>query len=342
MKDHAGGLKLLGTIPKDVKPIVQEQLRGQFLDGLGDVDGAFAAFSEMNRLFREDPSNPVERGRIYRDELRSDDERVGFAWFSSWHDLPPPDDGRMSPVFLVGFPRSGTTLLDTMLMGHAGVEVMEEKPPLRKVELQAGGLDALVGMTVEQRNAFRTAYFDEAARWAELRSDSLLVDKSPLHMNKVPLIRRLFPDARFILALRHPCDCVLSCFITPFRLNNAMASFVDLDTSAEFYDLSFSHWKHCTDVIPMPVHSVRYEDVVEDAEGQLRALLNFLDLEWSDNVLDHERTARSRGLISTASYAQVTEGLYTRAKGRWEKYRAHMAPVLPVLKPWAEYFRYEV
>jgi hypothetical protein len=92
--------------------------------------------------------------------------------------------------------------------------------------------------------------------------------------------------------------------------------------------------------MPLAVHPVRYEDVVDDPEGQLRPLLTFLGLEWQPEVVDHRSTARARGLISTASYAQVTEGLYRRAAGRWERYRAHLEPVLPVLQRWANRLGY--
>lgn len=190
--------------------------------------------------------------------------------------------------------------------------------------------------------ALREDYFAAVGRCVELRADALLVDKSPLHMNKVPLIHRLFPDARFILALRHPCDAVLSCFMTAFRLNDAMASFLDLETTAEFYDLSFGHWQNCTSLMPVAVHAVRYEDVVEDSEAELRRVLAYLGLEWQPSVINHVQTARARGLITTASYAQVTERLYRRASGRWERYRPHLEPVLPVLAPWAETFGYRV
>jgi hypothetical protein len=161
-------------------------------------------------------------------------------------------------------------------------------------------------------------------------------------MNKVPLIRRLFPEARIILALRHPCDVVLSCFMTAFRLNDAMANFLDLDTAAEFYDLSFGYWTNCTSIMPVSVHTIRYEDVVDDTEGQLRGLLDYLGLAWNESVLDHAGTARSRGVITTASYAQVTEGIYRRASGRWQRYRHQLEPVLPLLAPWAEKFGYEM
>lgn len=339
-RDFAAGLEELDRAPPDIEPIRQAQLRGEFQDRLGNSDDAFAAFSEMNRLFRLDPSDPVRRGKSVRDGLASDLATVDADWAGSWRSIEV--ELHRPPLFLVGFPRSGTTLLDTMLMGHPSIQVLEERPPLRFVEDALGGIDRLPDLTSAEASALRRRYFDEVRKHVDLRPDALLVDKSPLHMNKVPLIRRLFPESKFILALRHPCDVVLSCFITSFRLNDSMSSFVDLGTTAEFYDLSFAYWTRCIEVLPMDVATVRYEDVVEDAEGELRRLLSFMDLEWQPSALDHATTARTRGLISTASYAQVTEKIYSRASGRWQRYRGHLESVLPRLEPWVLRFGYSL
>ncbi len=161
-------------------------------------------------------------------------------------------------------------------------------------------------------------------------------------MNAVPLIRRLFPDARIILALRHPCDVVLSCYVTNFRLNDGMSNFVKLDTAAELYDISFAYLERVQQLMPTPTHRVVYENVVADRDRELRALFDFLGLDWHDAVLDHETTARGRGRIKTASYAQVVEPIYNRSAGRWRNYRKHLDPILPILRPWAEKFGYEI
>ena len=335
------GLAALREVPADLKAILRAQLEGQFRDRLGDAEGAFAAFSEMNRLFKLDPSQPERRAEAYRAALRMDKETVTPAWFAAWKRASPPDC-RAAPAFLVGFPRSGTTLLDTMLMGHPDAQVLEERPPLKLVEDKLGGIAKLPHLSCDAIEALRGAYFDAVARDIDLRDGSLLVDKSPLHMNQLPLIHRLWPDARIVLALRHPCDVVLSCFMTAFRLNDAMANFIDLNAAADFYDLSFAHWRNCAAIMPVQVHTVRYEDLVADGETEMRRLVDFLGLEWDASVMEHQITARSRGLISTASYAQVTEGVYRRAAGRWERYRRHLQPVLPMLKPWAEHHGYAV
>jgi tetratricopeptide (TPR) repeat protein len=333
------GLETLQQVPETVEPVRRAQLAGQFHDRLDHVEDAFAAFSEMNRQQSLDPTDPVLRAAEYRSALRADRELVKDDWFANWSPAKA-QDAFQPPAFLVGFPRSGTTLLDTMLMGHPDVQVMEERPPLTRVEQELGGIRHLAELNDKDVTSLRALYFEEADKWVERRPDALLVDKFPLHLNKVPIIHRLFPDARFILALRHPCDVVLSCFITNFRLNNAMANFIDLGITAEVYDLSFGFWEQCRRIMPIDVHSVSYERMVEESEAELRPLFDYLGLDWRDEVLDHRQTASERGMISTASYAQVTEPIYKRAAGRWTRYRAQLEPVLPTLKPWVEKLGY--
>jgi hypothetical protein len=150
---------------------------------------------------------------------------------------------RPAPIFLLGFPRSGTTLLDTMLMAEPRVRVLEEASIIADIEAELGGVAALSGLSADQIEAARARYFDRAGQLAELSDDSIVLDKHPMHLRHAPTIHRLFPESRFILALRHPCDVVLSCWLTNFRLNNAMASFLDLDDAAELYDAAFDQWK---------------------------------------------------------------------------------------------------
>jgi tetratricopeptide (TPR) repeat protein len=340
-KDFEAGLAALAEVPADLEPIRQVHLRGQFLDGLGKASEAFTAFSEMNALHKEDPSDPVARARDYRVRLAGEHATVSSAWFAGWEERQK-DMSRHSPIFLVGFPRSGTTLLDTFLMGHPEVQVMEERPPLNLVNQSLGDMFNLAALSQDELDDLREQYYSEAANWIDLSAGGLIVDKSPLHMNKIPLAHRLFPNAKFVLALRHPCDVVLSCFITNFRLNNPMSNFIDIETAAEFYDLSFKHWEKCRSIFPINVHSVSYEEMVTDKEAQLRHLFDFLELDWHPGVLDHQKTAADRGVISTASYAQVTEKIYTRAAGRWTKYRAQLEPILPVLEPWVQKYGYSL
>lgn len=316
-------------------------LRGVMLDRLGRQDEAFAAFTAMNDHWKTDPTRPQERARLYREMIVTCTEKISPAWLNSWTPFTTAL-ARPTPVFLVGFPRSGTTLLDTMLMAAPNTVVLEEEPFIAKIERDLGGFEALPHLSTTQLQEARDRYFEEVRNLGPLSDDALVVDKQPLHLNKVPAIKRLFPDARFILALRHPCDVLLSCFITNFRANHGMANFLDLTDAAELYDSTFAYWEKSIALFDAPVHTVVYERLVEDKTRELRPLFKWLNLPWPGDDHDHRTAARARGPVSTASYAQVTEPIYTRAAGRWQRYAHHLAPIYPIVQPWVERFGYSL
>ncbi|WP_404336597.1 sulfotransferase [Sphingomonas sp. MMS12-HWE2-04] len=334
------GLACLEQVPPEIEPERTAQLRATLLDRLGRSDEAFGWFEETAKRHAANPSEPLARAGELRAELCGELVKMTPAWAASW--TPAPASEHPAPVFLVGFPRSGTTLLDTILMGHPDAVVLEEKPPLNLVDEAIGGLDALATMDAGAIAGARARYFEEVAKLTSLAPGQLLIDKSPLFLHKVPLIQRLFPEARFILALRHPCDVLLSCFMSNFRLNRAMSNFLRLEDAAELYDLSFRHWERANALFALPSRRIVYERLIEDVEAEVRPLFDWLGLDWHPQALDHTATAKARGLITTASYSQVTEPIYKRAAGRWHRYRTHLEPVLPVLAPWVEKFGYSL
>jgi tetratricopeptide (TPR) repeat protein len=339
-KRYAEGLEELLKVPDELETARRQHLLGQLLEGTGAYDEAFAAFERMNAISRADPSQPEQRGAAYRELVRGQRDALTPAWVDSWRSAEV--DMRPSPVFLVGFPRSGTTLLDTILLSHPSCEILEEEPALLNAGNKIGGFEGIADASTDKLKQARDAYFETAKTLTPLSPGNLLIDKNPLAMNSVPMIRRLFPDSRIILAVRHPCDVVLSCFVTNFKPNNGMVSYLQIETAAELYDLSFSYFERASELLKPPVHTVIYESIVADRSRELRPLFEFLGLPWDERVLDHQSTARSRGHIKTASYAQVVEPIYTRSSGRWLNYRKHLEPVLPVLRPWAKKFGYEI
>jgi len=316
-------------------------LRGTVLDRLGKYDEAFATFSEMNRHWQADPTRPRERAREYRESICQAEELLSREWIDGWSDGPSPDP-RRSPVFLVGFPRSGTTLLDTMLMSDPSVLVLEEQPFLVEAEQSLGGVAALPAAESQAIEAARDAYFARIEAMSGPIGQRLVIDKHPMHLNKVAIARRLFPDARFILALRHPADVLLSCYITNFRINNAMANFLDLEDAAALYELTFRHWEKARALLDIPVHEVVYERLVIDSARELKPLFEWLDLAWPDQGVDHQDAARRRGAVRTASYAQVVEPIYARSSGRWARYTPYLSPALKALSPWIDQFGYSL
>ena len=136
--------------------------------------------------------------------------------------------------------------------------------------------------------AAREVYFRVAAELTPLDPGKRPSRQEPADLNSLPLVHRLFPDAKIILALRHPCDAVFSCFASNFKLNDGMSSFLHLDTAGDLYDISFSYFEKARELFDLPVHAVKYENIVEDRERELKALIAFLGLDWSEQVLDHE------------------------------------------------------
>ena len=339
-KRYEEGLAALDGVPDGVESVVRWHLAGEMLEALGRYDEAFAAFEAMNRAHAMNESEPERRAAELREKLWDQLERTTAEWHNGWTAGPDASE-RPAPVFLLGFPRSGTTLLDTILMGHPDVAVLEEQPLLQSVGLGLSGFDALADLDAAEVSKRQRKYFELAADRVALGDKTLLIDKSPLHLQRVPQIMRLFPDARFILALRHPADAVFGCFKASFRLNNSMSNFLSLETAAEFYDLTFQMWERALGLFSPEVHTVRYEEMVQDPAAVLRPIVEALGLPWDDRILDHQKTAQDRGLVATASYAQVTEPIYRHAAGRWRHYEKHLAPILPVLEPWIEKFGYE-
>lgn len=340
--DHEGAFTLVNGLQAGaVDESTLAQLRGQLLDKLGRIDEAYYAFEDMNRAAANTPLGLGIDRSTYQRAIDRLNARTTIEWVKSWRDAGAIA-ANQSPVFLIGFPRSGTTLLDTILMGHSDTQVYEEVPVLENLSASIGGLDRIATLGTAEITDLRNRYFAELGKHAAIQPGKMVIDKNPLSMIRMPLIHRLFPDAKIIFAMRHPCDVVLSCYMQNFKPTEAMSSFLDLANASRTYDRIFAYWEHCCEVLPLNVHMLRYEDMVADVESEMRSLFDFLGLEWQASVLDHQKTAKERGYIRTPSYAQVTEKIYSSASGRWQRYRQYMNEVLPILRPWADRFGYSV
>lgn len=319
---------------------------GDLFDRLDDTSQAMTAFQESNRLIDlyERPTGVNKNDYLARVKMLTD-----FFTAFDGNDWPPlvPMDDHADPIFLVGFPRSGTTLLDVILRGHPNIATLEEYPLISTAVTALHECDdrepqAIRTMTAEDMHRIRAAYFNERTRHLadDERQKPVIIDKLPLNLIEAGFIQRIFPNAKFILALRHPCDSVLSCYMHTFKLNSAMANFLTLEDAAKLYDQAFSLWELYRQALPLSVFTVRYEDVVADLDNTVRPLISFLNLEWHDGVLDHTGTAR-KSRIDTPSYNQVIEPIYKRADGRWTKYEPSFDAVMPNLSPWIEKHGYK-
>ena len=331
-------LHLARAAPISTNVGTRAQLIGQCLDRLGDPAGAFEAFDQMNREDARTGSEVESKARQTRNELAEQRSLLTREWVESWTDAPAAE---RDPSFLVGFPRSGTTLLDTLLMGHPDVAVAEEEPMLLSVGKLLGSFARLPELTPDDVRVFRNAYFELADQYVSGAGSKLLIDKNPLAMASLPVIHRLFPDAPVIFMERHPCDVVLSCFMTRFQPTGIGTNFLTLRDTALLYDEMMRLWTKSTELFPVKLFTIRYERLVEDLANELRPLADFLGLSWMPGMVDHRETARKRSFIKTPSYAQVTEPVSASAVGRWTRYRDQLEPILPVLQPWIRRLGYE-
>lgn len=267
------------------------------------------------------------------------------AWDDGSADGP---DEASDPVFIVAFPRSGTTLLEQALDAHPALASMDEQPFLHHALTELATVegarypDALAAVDRGTLAAIRGRYFERVRRRIPLAPGQRLLDKNPLNLLRLPAIRRLFPRARILLAVRHPCDVLLSCYMQHFTAPGFALLCADLPTLAAGYRRAFDAWHRDQAVLQAAVREVRYETLVGDFERELRGIAAFLDLPWHDAMLAPAAHARAKPFISTPSYAQVVQPVSARAVGRWRAYRRHFEPVLPVLAPLLERWGYDV
>ena len=324
-------------------------LIGDLNDAEGQTADAFAAYSASNAELKALNAPQFEAPGM--ETALAHAQRLA-GWFEAadpapWRDAPPQRPRAANPrahVFLVGFPRSGTTLLENVLAAHPEVVSLEEKAclaaPSETYLSSDEGLEHLARMSAGEAIRQRDGYWTAVRSFGVEPRGRVFIDKMPLASVALPLIAKLFPNALVLFARRDPRDVVLSCFRRRFGMNASMYQLLTLEGAAAYYDAVMRLSELYRELLPLPQHEVRYESLVEDFEATARAACAFLGLGWDEGMADFAAGARSRG-ISTPSAAQVTRGLNREGQGAWRRYAEQMAPVLPVLKPWVERFGYE-
>lgn len=241
------------------------------------------------------------------------------------------------PVFIVGMPRSGTTLTEQILSSHSGVVGAGELSMLLQVAHQTGTLSSShrpypqgireVGIDGLQKMARR--YLEHIDRFSA--DAGRVTDKLPFNFMHVGLIALLFPNARIIHCQRDPMDNCLSCYFTSFAENIQFAN--NLETLGKYY-LDYrrlmAHWER---VLPGRIFNLSYERMVSDTDAQVRALLAHCGLEWEDACLRFHETRRG---VRTPSRWQVRQPIYSRSVLRWRNYEAHLEPLRRMLAPLLE------
>jgi tetratricopeptide (TPR) repeat protein len=325
---------------------IAQALAGDALDGLNRAEEAFAAYAASKETLKafyqpvyEAAGTERALARVHRLERYFRDAPKD-AWQAHKNDASPGPV--KTHVFLVGFPRSGTTLLEQILASHRDVVSMEERDCLIDAErafLAPDGLDRLANMRHTDLTAAREAYWQRVEEAGVTPSTPVFVDKMPLNTVLLCLIAKLFPQAKILFALRDPRDVVLSCFRRRFVMTAQMYELVTLESAAKYYDAVMRLADRYREKLDLDVHALRYEAMVADMETEMRAVCAFMGIAWDESMRDFASRARQRG-IDTPSAAQVSRGLYTQGAGQWQRYAMQLAPVMPLLSPWLTRYGY--
>ena len=323
---------------------------GGVLDRQSRYDDAMAAFLEAKALLR--PASPPYHATLQgiQARVREMEQTISSSvlerWFHSGEALQP---ARRLAV-LCGHPRSGTTLLEQALDSHPGIVSAEEThilhdeaylPLSRGFPPGSSVLEVLESTPASALRQSRENYF----RFAECFigstiGDKLLIDKNPALNVLIPAVARIFPEARFLIAIRDPRDVCLSCFMQPLSLNPVSSAYLTLGGTVAQYASVMGFWRALLPRLRNAWIEVRYEDIVADLEATSRRTLAFLEVGWDEAVLRFHEHARSKPLRSP-SYAEVTKPVFKGAIGRWRNYQKYLEPFVEPLGPFLQAYGYE-
>jgi len=293
----------------------------KLLEKMGRYDDAFAQIREGHEAGRR-PYDPAHISAWV-------DRRINYYTPAKLHDLPRASHGNRRPVFIVGMPRSGTSLVEQVLACHPQVHGAGELDLLDQIAGQAAraeGIhatcypDCLDDLSLRRANRLAGEYIGQLS---SLNSQATYVtDKMPTNFMYLGLITVLFPNAHVIHCTRDPLDTCLSCYFTHFTIGQEFAH--DLSHLGAFYQdyrRLMEHWKR----VNLPMLDVKYEEVVSDLERQTQRMLEFLDLPWDSRCLEFHRNPRP---VLTASGDQVRQPIYKSSIGRWRRYEKHLGPLI--------------
>ena len=296
---------------------------GALYDGMGQSDAAYAAYSEANK--RRSGHFDPQALEAYTDQLISTFSSDCFAT------APRSRDSADMPILIVGMPRSGTSLVEQILSSHPDVLGAGELEDLRASSLIGEKLtgrpfphwipdaDEATMSTLGEWYLNRRKEQGDGARW--------VTDKMPQNFQLLGLAALTLPGVRVVHCVRNPLDTALSCYFQGFKAALAWSNKMEwLGSYLVQYRRIMAHWER---TLPVPIHTVKYEDLVSNPEPEIRALLAHCGIPFDDACLQHHRSNRQ---VVTASYAQANKPIYTSSKGKSDPYLKHLAPIAAMLE----------
>ncbi|QWF69827.1 sulfotransferase [Methylomonas paludis] len=321
---------------------------GVILDKIGEYDSAFQQLSLAGaENLKCSATQALDKTAVYRD-INLYQQAYDPTFLQSSANLKA-DDGLPTPVFILGFYRSGTTLIEQILAAHRQIISSDEAPLLSAVLAELSKLGE-PGITLPERikslshtdiSRLRKLYWQTAqAALGKQIQHKVLVDKTALNTLNIELINALFPEAVVIFAVRDPRDVCLSCFMQSFGLSTLTIHFLNWTDCARFYALIMAYWLSIRDQLSLNWIELRYEDLLADLAGQFSPIFAKIGLEWSAECEEFYLKSQ-RKIIKTPSFSQVTQPLYHSSAYRWRHYQKHFAAILPILEPFIKAYDYQ-
>ena len=321
-------------------------LLGDVYDSRDRVREAFEAYTTCNNALHTIHADRFGNGQSAFEYVKSITEYFAHSPVEAWRPRPNSIKDKTGPqqhVFLLGFPRSGTTLLEVILEGHPDVVSVEEHELLVDSinEFMRGpeGFDSLSSASEEMLQPLRQSYWRLAADAGVNTRGKIFVDKHPLNTLKLPLIARLFPTAKIVFASRDPRDVVLSCFRNRFRMSAPFYELLSFDGAARYYDAVMRFADLMAGVLALDTCLVRHEDLVNNLSHELERICTFLRINRVPEMEKFSERTQQRAAL-TPSTAQLARGLDASGIGRWRRYQKQLSPVLEILEPWVKRFGY--
>ena len=300
----------------------------QACESIGEFDEAFSHLEKGNKIKNDQSKYSIERMDA---ELQAQIDVCDEDFFS---DLGIGGHMTKDPIFILGLPRAGSTLIEQILASHSMIDGTLELPNILSIAQSLRGDDiygklgnypkSMKSLTSMQRDELGKKFIDETRM--HRKNAPMFTDKMPNNFRHIGLIHLIMPNAKIIDARRYPLDCCFSMFKQLFAQGQEFS--YGLKETASYYNSYVNLMDHWDKVLPGKILRVNNEDVIEDLEGQVNRLLHFLDLPFEEGCISFHETDR---LVRTASSEQVRQPINKKGMGRWKPYAKHLKPLLETL-----------
>jgi tetratricopeptide (TPR) repeat protein len=315
-------------------------LLGDVYDRQGRISEAFRSYHEAKQVILENP-----RRRIWAPTMF--ETVTGLIRYFEGRAPSPMQVATttgLPHIFVLGFLRSGTSLVQHALASRDDAVLLQERDTLseaaRSYMAKPQDIDRLWAAGEDEVEDHRETYWQKVRGFGTDPAGRAMIDGMPINTIKIPLIAKLFPAATILFVVRDPRDVILSCFRRSLVENATTNELLTLKGAARFYNAVMTLAELYRSKLALRLHQIRLEDVIADFDGELHKVCDVTGLSWEESMRHFAERSKARG-IATPSGPQLARGLNASGVGQWKRYREFLQPVLPILAPWVERFGYE-